>query len=98
MVVHRGLTASAFPSRPARDQLGGRPWDLPVLAHGDSAHAQVLRPRGVRCQLAKAPPAMLPSDHFDGVGTPRNVMSRLNSPACACPCQRFADALTNADA
>jgi hypothetical protein len=45
-----------------------------------------------------APPAMLPSDLFNGVGTPNSLISRLNSPACTCPCQRFADALTDANA
>ena len=44
------------------------------------------------------PPAMLPSSLFDGVGTPNSLISRLNSPACTCPCQRFADALADADA
>jgi hypothetical protein len=42
-------------------------------------------------------PAMLPSAHFDDVGTPETVVSRLNSPAYAYPCQRFARALTDAD-
>jgi hypothetical protein len=42
------------------------------------------------------PPAMLPSGLFNGVGTPNSLISRLNSPACTYPCQRFADALTNA--
>ncbi len=45
-----------------------------------------------------APPAMLPSGLFNGVGTPNSLISRLNSPACTYPCQRFADALTNASA
>jgi len=45
-----------------------------------------------------APPAILPSDLFNGVGTPVSLISRLNSPACTYPCQRFACALTNADA
>src|SRR5680860_667472 len=39
-------------SGPPGDRPGGRVWDLPVLAHGDSVHAQVLRPRGVRQRLA----------------------------------------------
>ena len=45
-----------------------------------------------------APPAMLPSDLFNGVGTPTSLISRLNSPACTYPCQRFAVALTDANA
>jgi len=52
MTVHLRRTDSSFPERPARWPTGGRPRDLPVLAHGDSAHAQVLRPRGVRLRLA----------------------------------------------
>ena len=50
--VHLGRTASAFPERPAPFPVGGQSWDLPVLAHEESAHAQVLRPRGVRQRLA----------------------------------------------
>ena len=42
------------------------------------------------------PPTMLPSGLYDGVGTPNTLISRLNSPACAYPCQRFACALTDA--
>ena len=61
-------------------------------------HAQVLRPRGVRRQLAIALPAMLPSAYYNGVGTPEHLISRLNSPACTYPCQRFAGALTSANA
>jgi hypothetical protein len=45
-----------------------------------------------------APPAMLPSDLLNGVGTPISLISRLNSPACTYPCQRFTDALADADA
>ena len=59
---------------------------------------RVLRPRGVRQQLAIALPAMLPSASVNSVGTPNWLISRLNSPACTCPCQRFAAALTDADA
>jgi len=54
MTVHRGITALALPSRPAHllvvsghithfaDPHDGRSWDLPVLAHGNSVHAQAL--------------------------------------------------------
>ena len=45
-----------------------------------------------------APPAMLPSDLFNGVGTPASLISRLNSLACTYPCERFASVLTNVDA
>ena len=31
----------------------------------------------------------------DSVGTPNSIISRLNSPACTYPCQRFTAALTN---
>jgi hypothetical protein len=41
---------------------------------------------------------MLPSAYVDGVGTPIDVISRLYVPACSYPCQRFALALTGADA
>lgn len=43
-------------------------------------------------------PAVLPSDLVNGVGTPTSLISRLNSLACTCPCERFASALTNVDA
>jgi len=41
---------------------------------------------------------MLPSANYNDVGTHETLISRLNSPACTYPCQRFTDALTNADA
>jgi hypothetical protein len=45
-----------------------------------------------------APQPVLPSANSKSVGAPDSPISRLNSPACAYPCQRFACALTNADA
>ena len=42
--------------------------------------------------------AVLPSAYVDSVGTPDSVITRLNSLACTCPCQRFADALADANA
>src|SRR5438105_5548444 len=57
-------------ARPAIN-MGGRARDLPVLAQEDSVHAQVLRPRGVRQQLALALLTMLPSASWDSVGTPK---------------------------
>ena len=36
--------------------------------------------------------------HWDSVGTPELRISRLNSPAYTCPCQRFACTLTGTDA
>jgi hypothetical protein len=79
----RPCRSSPSPRRPAqtpshpRDPAGrgivdadGRPSALPVLAHGDSAQAQVLRPRRVRRPLALTRPTMLPSAQLYGVGTP----------------------------
>jgi hypothetical protein len=70
----------------------------PVLAHGDSVHAQVLRPRGVHQRLTNS----AASDVAFRVSAPRRhpetLISRLNSPACTYPCQRFTHALTDAGA
>jgi hypothetical protein len=93
-----GLRPWPSPSVPPPNHRDGRSLDLPVLAHGDSTHAQVLRPRRVRQGLAIAPLAMLPSASCNGVSTPTTLISRLNSPAYAYPCQHFATALTDADA
>jgi hypothetical protein len=41
---------------------------------------------------------MWPSASVNSVGTPVKGISRLNIPACAYPCQRFAAALTGDDA
>jgi hypothetical protein len=43
-------------------------------------------------------PAMLPSGLVNGVGTLNSLISRLNSPACTYPFQRFASVLTDVDA
>jgi hypothetical protein len=43
-------------------------------------------------------PAMLPSPSLNRVGTLKSLISRLNSPACTYPCQRFAYALAGVDA
>ena len=45
-----------------------------------------------------APCPVLPSANSKSVGAPDSPISRLNSPACTYPCQRFADALAIADA
>jgi len=45
-----------------------------------------------------APPAVLPSTLLDSVSTPIVVISLLNSPACTCPCQRFATPSRDVDA
>src|SRR6185312_7368692 len=42
-----GLPPQRSPSGPPDHHPDGRSWDLPVLAHEDSVHAQVLRPRRV---------------------------------------------------
>ncbi|HSJ45548.1 MAG TPA: hypothetical protein VK923_12765, partial [Euzebyales bacterium] len=41
-------------------------------------------------------PQMLPSARTDGVGTPKDYVSRLNVLACTYPYRRFADTLTDA--
>src|ERR1017187_5281524 len=46
---------------PPADQADGQARALPVLAHGGSVHALVLRPRGARQRLAIALLAVLPS-------------------------------------
>ena len=79
---------------PPADQADGQQRALPVLAHEGSAHAPALRPRGVPRQLALTLPQVLPSALAHGVGTPIAHISRLNHPACAYPCQRFATPLT----
>src|SRR5713101_4203469 len=56
-----GLPPRRSLSGPPADQADGRARALPVLAHGGSAHALVLRPRGARPQLAIALLAVLPS-------------------------------------
>ena len=63
-----GVSPQRSLSGPFGDHPGGRARDLPVLAHGDSVHARVLRPRGVRQRLAITPLAMLPSASVNGVG------------------------------
>jgi len=81
-----GLRPWPSPSGPPCHHNGGQPWDLPGLAHGDSVRAQVLRPRGVRQQLAITLPAIWPSAYKHDVGTPNRLISRLNSPAHTYPC------------
>ena len=43
-------------------------------------------------------PAMLPSASVNGVGTLDSLISRLNSPACTYPFQRFAPVFTDVNA
>ena len=61
-------------------------------------HAQVLRPRGVRWRLAHSADSDVAFRWTDVVGTPDLLISRLNSPACTCPCERFAASLRIANA
>jgi hypothetical protein len=58
----------------------------------------VLRPRGVRMRLASSAAADVAFGVTDRLGTPISLISRLNSPACTCPCQRFAGTLASDDA
>jgi hypothetical protein len=61
-IVHQGITAIGVPLTACPDHPRDRQsWGLPVLAHGDSVRAQVLRPRRAHQRLAIAPPAVLPS-------------------------------------
>ena len=77
--------------------LRARSRDLPVPVRGEYAHARVLRPRGVQRCLANTAPPVWPSASSHGVGTPDLQQLRGSiAPACAVPCQRFADALTSA--
>ena len=77
-------------SGPPGNRPDGRAWDLPVLAHEDSTHAQVLRPRGARRQLAIALPPVLPSADLKASAPRTKILSRLNSPAYVSPYRRFA--------
>ena len=86
-----GLRPQAFPDQP--DPTVGRCWDLPVLVHRVSTHAQGLRLRGTGMCLALSPRTVLPSPSGNKVGVPEWLISELNSLACVFPCQRFADAL-----
>ncbi len=58
----------------------------------------VLRPRGVLPGLASSAPTDVAFDVVNRLGTPIALISRLNSPACTCPCQRFAGILADDDA
>jgi hypothetical protein len=60
--------------------------------------AQVLRPRGVRWRLAHSAVSNVAFRRTDSVGTPDLLISRLNSPACTYPCERFAAPLRVANA
>jgi len=51
---------------------------------------------GISSRLALAPGVAFRP--YDGVGTPKVVISRLSSPACVYPCQRFVVVLTDGGA
>ena len=63
-----------------------------------SVRAWVLRPRGVRHRLAITPMTMLPSAKGESAGTPNYMGSRGSIAPPTNPYQRFADALTDANA
>ena len=67
------------PGRARAGSPGSRAWEIPCMRRfSDRA--------GSADGSRVAPPAMLPSSLFDGVGTPDSVISRLHSPACTYPC------------
>ena len=97
--MHLGRTALAFPERPAPCNGWEGGYGISRFSRMEiCVHALVLRPRGVHQQLALTLLAMLPSALSDDVSTPISLISRLNSPACTYPCQRFAAPLPNANA
>jgi hypothetical protein len=61
-------------------------------------HARGLGPRRAVTVLAIAHPRVLPSAPNYSVGARGEMISRLDSPACTYPCQRFTLVLTDADA
>ena len=74
-----GLRPRAFPDRPQGHRPLGNRWDLPVLGHRVSAHARVFDSVGPdrRSRLSWRP--AWPSRPDNPVGTPRGVISELNS-------------------
>jgi len=58
----------------------------------------VFRLRPARAHLAIATHTVLPSASRNDVGTEDNKDYGAQYPACTSPCQRFNDALTNAEA
>src|SRR5271154_3344643 len=67
-----GLPPQRSLDGPPGHQPGGQARALPVLAHESSAHALVLRPRGVPRQLAHSAGAGVAFRFSDSVGTPDN--------------------------
>ena len=94
VLVHPRLAASAFPERPcpvigrtgeggisrfSRTKVRRMPW------FSDSA--------GSACGSRVAPPTVWPSAGLTASAPRMTLISELNSPAYACPCQRFPQAL-----
>jgi hypothetical protein len=73
-------------------QTQARPIPVPCA----SVHAWGLRPRRVGVTLALTGYTMLPSVCSDHVGTQQSPYFEAQYPACTSPCQRFADAVTDA--
>ena len=92
-LVHPRRTATAFPGRPDPDQRDGQAWDLPVLADRDSLHAKVLTPPGPPTARADDAAGDVAFRSFGQRRHPETLISRLHSPACRYPDQRFAAVL-----
>src|SRR5664279_767549 len=95
--VHLGRTASPSPSGPHPCGWEG--------SHGISRFSRMevlCMPCSLTARGPLATRASATSDSAfrpcDNVGTPNSLISRLNSPACTCPCQRFATPLRVVDA
>jgi len=98
LLVHRWLAVTDLPTAAHGADASGQTGDLPVLAHGGSAHAWGLRPRRVGAVLALAHGPIWPSAQHNGVGTLVAPVFAAQYPASACPCQRFACSLTGTGA
>ena len=96
--VHPGITAAAFPRRPARRPRGragtGPPGSRARRFRTCHGSLTARGPQAARDSAARGV-AFRPTD---SVGTPGSYISRLNSPACTCPCQRFTPPLTGRSA
>ena len=86
VLVHRGITASAFPSRPVTTIKTGDHETSRFSRMMIYVHAWALRPRRVPRRLAKAPPRMLPSARLHSVGTPnQKLRGSITPPARPVP-------------
>src|SRR5260370_14471753 len=77
------------PSPPGPHTTCGRRRGLPVLAHGVSLHAWGLRLRGAAPRSRYRECALLPSVRADAVGSPKPLISELNTQPTDSPVQRF---------